>query len=355
VTRVFMLGLWLLTAVLSTAGKAGPDDFHRELAAHWSPCYWQDTGRLPEADYITAFDADGDWIGANNLESLKGGRFEPYPAEVYFVVLETRTHWLIIYEVFHAFDYDRVWMKPVKGAFHENDTEGVMLVVEKSAGREFGEFRLMETRPHGYVRHYALDARIRLRGPGRIEKASFRGSHPEVYIQRGGHGPYGLHARGGAVRIIDGFHRDRGVVYNYRGRAETPKGPDDRDVGYALIEVTDSRGLWARRCNKEAFDGYRGYEAPPGRPGVPQELLCQGGGIPFSLDGDTEGESSRPDAAGVPWGHFSPDPARVVANKWRLPEEFSVDYVYNPFLGIDLPSGESAGKGREDDLKGGAR
>jgi len=314
--------------------EAHASDFHRDLAAHWAPDIWQDTWYYPEADYITAFDGDGDWIGANNLESLEAGLFEPYNAYIYCVVFETETHFLIVYEIFHPFDYDHPWMKRTPGAFHENDTEGVMVVASKDPAERFGIFRLMETRPHGYTCYYTDDRRARTRKPRLIERPSFRGSHPEIYVQRGGHGPYGLHAWAGGLTVRHGFIGDIGVVYRYKGAAESPDGPNDRDVGYDLIHVDDPRGLWTHRCDRDAFDNYRPYTPPPGRPDILPSLLCDDGTIPRSIDGDTSGDSGGTDSAGVPWRHYGLDPAWEINRDWRLPEDFSTDYVLNPFLGI---------------------
>ncbi|MFO8058454.1 MAG: hypothetical protein R6V10_14285 [bacterium] len=338
-TRTLFIAVFFLL-VLQVPGTSmsgqDKDGFYRDLAAYWSPDLWQDTWFYPEADYITAFDGDGDWTGSNNLESLRAGRFEPYRAYLYYAVMETRTHYLLIYEVFHPFDYDHPLLQPIGGTHHENDTEAIMVIVRKSSESRFGRFRGMQTHPHGYTRYYAKDPRVRLAVPKLLEKPSLRdGRHPEVYIQRGGHGPYALHAREQFFFIRHGFASDTGVVYRYKGEAGTPEGPDDRDAGYDLISVAGERGLWTRRCDRRAFDGYRQYDPPEGRPGIPAELLCEDGTIPFNLDGDTSGDSGRADAAGVPWGHLTPDPAHLVQSAWRFPENFSAEYVYNPFLGID--------------------
>ncbi len=310
--------------------------FYSELAAYWSPELWQDTWYYPEGDYITAFDGDGDWIGSNNLESLKSGRFGPYNAYIYYTVIETLTDYLVIYEVFHPFDYDHPWLKIISGTHHENDTEAIMVIAQKSEDKWFGRFRGLQTHPHGYTRYYALDPRVRLRVPKLVEKPSLaEGHHPRVYIQRGGHGPYALYAREQGLIHRHGFASDTGVVYKYKGKAEPPEGPDDRDAGYDLLSLTGERGLWTQRCNRRAFDDYREYNPPGDRPGIPAHLLCDEGTIPFNLDGDTAGASSGADSAGVPWGHLSPDPARLVKTTWKFPENFSDVYLYNPFLGID--------------------
>jgi len=328
-----------LIIVFPCLGMAPPNDkqdFYYKLASYWAPDLYQDTGHYPEGDYITAFDGDGDWKGANNLESLKAGRFGPYHAYVYYQVIETRTHYLIIYEVFHPFDYDHPLLKCLEGAYHENDTEATMVIVQKMPGKKFGRFRGLETRPHGYTRYYALDSDVRPPLFKLIEKPSLRdGHHPEIYIQRGGHGPYALHAREHGLFYRHEFHADTGVVYRYKGEAQAPSGPDDRDVGYELIAIDGERGFWPRRCEREAFDKRREYKPPQGRPGIPRELLCDDGKLPFNLNGDDSGDSGSIDSGGLPWNHLTPDPAHLVDMTWKFPEAFSTEYVYNPFLGID--------------------
>ncbi len=311
-------------------------DFYYELASYWAPDLYQDTWYYPEGDYITAFDGDGDWRGANNLESLKAGRFAPYNAYVYYQVIETRTHYLVIYEVFHPFDYDHPLLKCIESTYHENDTEATMVIVQKTKQDKFGRFRGFETRPHGYTRYYSLDPHVRPPLFKLIEKPSLRdGHHPEIYIQGGGHGPYALHAREHGLIFRHGFVSDTGVVYRYTGEAQTPEGPDDRDVGYELLAVDGKRGFWTHRCRREAFDNRSEYQPPQGRPGIPRELLCDDGKLPFSLNGDDEGDSGRVDAGGLPWRHLTPDPAHLVDKTWKFPENFSTEYIYNPFLGID--------------------
>ena len=38
----------------------------------------------------------------------------------------------------------------------------------------------------------------------------------------------------------------------------------------------------------------------------------------------------------MPWRHYGLDPAWEINRDWRLPEDFSTDYVINPFLEIGI-------------------
>ncbi len=329
---IFLAALAALAPLLIALPARGGEPY-LEIAARWSPDVWQDTWYYPEADYLAAFNGDGDWIGANNQESLAAGKFAPYRAYVYYEVMETRTHYLVLYEFFHPYDYDRKWMKAVPGAYHENDTEGIMLVLQKTGKGE--EFRLLMTKPHGYTRHYITDPSVKPKKPLSAGRPRFRdGTHPQIYIQQGGHGPYALGSRAGGVLKRKDFRGGTGVEYRYKAKAEEPKGPSDRDVGYDLILVSGDNGFWPRRHQRETFSQYRAYVPPPGAHGVPPELTANGL-LPFALDGDAPSKGGEKGGAGAPWRHFGLDPARAISSQWSFPEGFSTDYAFNPYLGID--------------------
>jgi hypothetical protein len=71
-------------------------DPYRKLAEHYAPFLAQETWFQPKSDYPARFNFDGDWDGANNWESLDSGSSQAY---VYYAVMETATHWFLIYNV----------------------------------------------------------------------------------------------------------------------------------------------------------------------------------------------------------------------------------------------------------------
>jgi len=104
-----------------------------DIVERWAPVIWNDTSGDGRCDMLTNVDFDGDLKGSNNqanwlLPPLGPGL--PLPANVYFSVVETTTHWFIGYYFYHPRDCSEV----VVFGGHEHDWEGVMLAVNKTTG-----------------------------------------------------------------------------------------------------------------------------------------------------------------------------------------------------------------------------
>ncbi len=312
-------------------------DPYRRLAEHWAPVIAQETWWQPKADYITRFDYDGDWRGDNNWDHLEEGTSQAY---VYYAAMETETHWFLIYNVFHPRDYSD---KCVAGTCHENDNEGLILAIRKD-GSGFGQLQAMETLAHNNIYSFRADREVR-KGVHDIDgQIEFRGHRPVIFIESGGHGIYGArssHARYDVSR--DEFTAGTGVTYVYKGRAERPRHPNDRDVGYELLPIYDE---WWLKAGKETgwtertFDDYFTYTPFGGRPGAAYSSI--GGAFygrafgrnkakPFWGWHDNRTKKRKVLAVGQ-WGL---DPAYALSRNLRFPEPYSLDYVFNPYL--DLP------------------
>ena len=74
------------------------NDPYRRLAERYAPFLAQETWFQPKSDTPARFDFDGDWHGDNNWDALEEGSSQAY---VYYAVVETATHWFLIYNVFH--------------------------------------------------------------------------------------------------------------------------------------------------------------------------------------------------------------------------------------------------------------
>lgn len=306
------------------------------VAEHWAPTIYQET--RDERDLLAAFDYDGDWDGADNAANVS--RF-PKRAVVYSTVAETATHWFVTYILYHPID--------AKGMFgHDHDTEHLTLVVRKDGSR-FGKLEAMETRFHEVMYQYAapgsgvrdgaddVDGRIHFDGGGR----------PTVKVQRVGHGICGGDT---PISFVDTLalqcrHEQtprierHGVVYRYTGRAEVPRSLDDRDVGYALVEVGDSLWGHARDIGRDAgggttfssamdFAGARCGVYPCPR-GIGRVLAAAPGhgttGLPW------EERSGR---GGTVRGEHFFDPAWTLGRRLRFPAPYSTDYLWNPYLAV---------------------
>jgi hypothetical protein len=318
-------------------GVEGPDrSSYRALAEHYAPFVAQATWFSPKADYLARFDYDGDWKGDNNWESLDSGSSQAY---VHYSAVETETHWFLIYDLFHPRDYSD---KCVAGTCHENDSEGLILTVRKD-GSPFGRLQVMETLAHNNIYSFKHDSSIRNKVHSIDGKVSlFEGSHPMVFVESGGHGVYGVSSRHSKYDIKkDQFLIGTGVTYVFKGKAEKPRHPDQRLVGYQLLPIFDQ---WWVRSKKEAqeseaFDDYFSYQ-PYGRRPAAAESPISGAFLgrkfgknkakPFWGWQDRRTSKKKVLAPGQ-WGL---DPAYSVSKNLRFPKPFSVNYLFNPYLSL---------------------
>ena len=181
---------------------------------------------------------------------------------------------------------------------------------------------------------------------GQVHKVEFHdGSHPVVFIESGGHGVYGgadHHSRYSVSK--DEFSIGTGVTYSYKGKAERPKHPNDRNVGYQLLPIYEHWWLRAHEGDKggRSFDAYYTYEPYAGRP-RPRQVEIAG-----SFRGRKYGSNKAKPFWGwhdnrtrkkkvVATGQWGLDPAYSVSQNLRFPGRFSQEYIYNPYLGIGSP------------------
>ena len=92
---------------------------------------------------------DGNWHGDDNWDSTPTGSSQAY---VYYAVMETATHWFLVYNFFHPRDYDD---RCIAGTCHQNDNEGLVLTVRKDGSR-FGRLQVMETLAHNRIFSYRV-------------------------------------------------------------------------------------------------------------------------------------------------------------------------------------------------------
>ena len=307
-----------------------------ELAEHWAPVFYHDTDDKDyKADYITAFDFDGDFISDNNWENLH----EPganLGAVIYYSVISTSTHHFILYADFHPRDWSKNCNVPFIGGCHENDMEGAMVVVRRSDDAPMGTFELLYTEAHNTLHIFRNDKNITKKWSLSVEstKVTFEdGSHPELYVESKGHGVCALYYNGPShcQHSVDEtppeFGGGDGVVYRYGATAGIPESGNDQHVPYKLIPIKDT--LWERRydiCDSGCtFDKTFEYD---------------GVTLPKAFDGDDYGN----DAANPPWawddpadgpvyrGDFFFRPAHAMDQHVSMPDPISKVYLVNPFL-----------------------
>ncbi len=332
--RTLVALLFVLFALVRPAGAAeaaSPPALRYAVAARWAPTIYQEV--RDARDLISAFDFDGDWDLSNNAEHVGAA---PARAVVYFTVAETATHYIITYLPYHAVD-----AKSPSG--HDHDTEHVTEVIRKDGTRD-GRLEALETRFHHTFYQYAVAGAGVRDGADDIDgPVHFDGAHPAVHQQRVGHGLCGGYAPTAWIDALalECNHDEaphiakRGVVYRFRGRAGVPRGLDDRDVGYALVEIGES--LWkhvhetgphATFADTTSFRGDRcgRFRCPSGIGGMLAAAAGHGSTGALWIESSGRGVRAR--------GEAFFDPAYTLSRRLRFPAPFSTEYRWNPYLGV---------------------
>lgn len=290
----------------------GPAVTDADLAYRWAPVHYQDTDSTDyDADYLTSVDFDGDWSALNNWES-QDDSLSWLTAKVYYSVVETSTHWFIVYGFYHPRD----WCDSLFCDFHENDMEGVLLTVRRN-GTTYGALEAAVSVAHKDFYSYIPSGSPYTNGQedidGRLLLQTHDGaSHPTTFQEAKGHGVYRWDG--------SNFPGGDGVVYfPDRTTAEVPSGGNDRFVRYTLVNIFVRNGLWAHRCNTSTFTS------------------CNG---PFRGDNGSPNNAASPswrwddhdDGGSLLGGELARDPAKLVSIYFGNEGTFSRTYTRNGYL-----------------------
>lgn len=298
------IALVVVALGLSTATAAASD--LAAWARRFAPVLRQDT--VSEQDFLTAFDFDGNWVGDDNWENQPD---HPAVATVYWAAVETATHAYLTYAFFHPRDYS-VWNTWLTA--HENDLEGALLVLEKSAAGP--RLVALETVFHHKFLRVEVPGGYPVHEPDR-HVLLFEGERPVLTIEARGHGV--------ETWAGDEFPGGDGVVYRLAEAgvaAEVPADTNDRDVRYRMVDIEST--LWAHR-----------HAIGPDQTFAKAQVYG-GETFGYGFAGTTHGDHK----ANAPWGWiaegltrglFFLDPAAMIAEHHEVPEDFGAEYAPNPF------------------------
>lgn len=354
---------WSLS-VLSAPQKSDRDS---EIAARFAPIFYQALGDKPRNDYITNFDFDGDWRADNNWNNAN--RDFQLKAFIYYSVAETSTHFFIHYAVFHPRDYkggeqgtllseliregakrgakyDPTGLVDEATLAHENDMEGVLVVVGKN-GSNLAEAQVVfvETLSHNNFTQYQT---------GDPEPGGYvvklEGQRPLLYIEPKGHG-------------IEAFSADPRQTANksflryvFNGRADAPAQnnsvcrnldttPCNKSISYDLVSLAT---LWSKA--KGEANATFGVTFDYGEVAISTSLNGSDNSVKKVKLGQM-GYAFRGSVGGVnmarpPWGWFDRDeqdqplglwffdPATRIKQDFKLDSSFSTSYVRLPFWAV---------------------
>ncbi len=318
----------VLTAGLTAAGLAVPSPAgaavtRAQLALRWAPIHYQDVDATGShalsgrSDYITKVDFDGDLNGRNNWDRT-GQAGVSLAAHAYYSVVETGTHWYLTYLFFHPRDWTD---HPFFETEHENDGEGVLLVVERD-GSDYGVLRAAITVAHTDFYSYTpsgstwTSGRESVDGTLRLQSSPHDAfTHPVTAQEAKGHG-----LKAHPQYDINGD----GIVYYPATVAETPGSGNDRDVRYQLIDIFAAGGLWAQRAVTSLFASlgtFAGDDSGDCGAGT-YDCTTNSANAPWGWD----------DGNDLPGrGQLATDPAKVAVEYFTIPGALSRTYTFNPY------------------------
>ena len=337
--------MFIFCLLATVSGYAAEKTDYRKLAEQYAPVIYQEAHSL-KLDQVTRFDYDGDWNGANNWANAY---LVPTPGYVYYAVMESERHFFLYYAFYHTRDYtSRVLEAYAPKIEHENDMEGMVLVVPKN-GKKNARPIYMETLAHDRFYKYLpegnstisprqgkIDGRIAWDDNGRDPSQSW---HPSLFIESEGHGVFNLKDKyTGQADQFPGF------IYRFTGRgAEEPEDLGDTDISYELLPIHEQ--LWARRTEIGRDKTYccaEGFELNGNRTAR----------FGAAFNGPIGGCAAKP-----PWGWDQKDDGNVRTGDWFLNPlyalnehvnipDFGREYKYNPYyLG---PADTSEAEGCQD-------
>lgn len=290
----------LLTAPASAATDA-------ELAFHWAPVHYQDTDSSDhDADYLSTVDFDGEWNTLNNWES-QDDTPSRLTGAAYYSVVETSTHWFIVYSFYHPRDWED-FPDPFGQYTHENDMEGMLATVRKD-GTVFGKLEAVVTVAHSDFYSYVPAGSTYTSGRENVDGALLlQNGRPTTRQEAKGHG---LYAWNGAE-----FPGGDGVVYVPSSAGEAPSGGNDRSVGYRLVDTFAAGGLWARRNDSTTYAGWGTFRGDNGKDNAANSAWGWD-------DGNDGGDLQR--------GALANDPAYLVSVYFANRGSFSLTYTRNAY------------------------
>ncbi|MBL4846336.1 MAG: hypothetical protein JKY65_12480 [Planctomycetes bacterium] len=324
-TRTSQPLLLTLFAFLGLAGTAFALS-DAEVAARYAPVIYQEFSIYDDQplDYLRRVDFDGDWNTRNNLDNAERSDVDNR-GYVYFEVKETETHYFVTYYLYYA---RKAIIFNIKS---ENHSAGCVVVARKNA-KAGQEIELFFTTGSGdklsliQTENAKKWDRRKIENPrnGRKRKVSVKKTmafddadidpnqnHPRLAVDPWDH-KAGVRRRP-TSRFDDRpypFFTGRGIVYHPHStvphRSPTPGAVV---VGYALLPLSDLDQVQNLDESKTHILGSKSGKAQlPGAWKVP--------------------------APGFPTGALQKDPARVVAELFKVRGEFSRTY---------LPRSESTG------------
>ena len=299
---------------------------YADLAFHHAPIHYQDTDNSDyKQDYITAINYDNDWVSENNWDNFQNGE---WPAVAYYSVVESCSHYFISYSFFHARDWSEIPFDPE----HENDLEGVLMLVEKD-NSTFGTLQAMVTVFHGHFYSYTQSNSGLTEGEESIDGQIYFENHQGVNRAKTAQEAKGHGIKTWPdIRNFTGQSNQDGIIYYpSRNSNDYPENGNDRFVTYGLVDIFSTNGLWFQALREaespdytfNKWGNFRGDKSGSCGAGW---LTCSenSANTPWGWDDYNDGASYR--------GEFALDPGNLMNHYFNSQRPISEVYLVNRYL-----------------------
>ncbi|MFN8672340.1 MAG: hypothetical protein U0457_09735 [Candidatus Sericytochromatia bacterium] len=323
----------------------------KNVVYKYAPIIFQETNvkenveKRTNWDFVTAADFDNDLIGNNNEESLRSGKFK-LPANVYFALVETKTHYFITYSLFHPLDWSTS-SPAIPYNWHENDMENLQVVVKKATAKDYEKVILLSTQAHLNTEVYPTGDSGVTGGEKQLDmpfvkllgdNADGGGTHAGVYVEWGGHGIYNMDKKRDKFTNAKKLKLKEGFTF-MPSRSNTPDYYQDgkSEYMYQLKPIHDT--FWKYYVEKtnmgdgKLLDGTFDYA----------DELVNYKNLPRHFDSNRVSGPGKTDAGILSFaisyslsakdlGVLFFNPAKKYANTLKISGDFSKEYVYNPYI-----------------------
>jgi hypothetical protein len=322
-----------------------------EAVHKYAPVIFQETNKKanPEHwDFITSIDFDGDLQSNNNEKSIKSNK-NPLPATVYYSLVESETHYFIVYSLFHPLDWDTV-PDFIPFTWHENDMENIQVVIRKKTAKLPESVVLLATQAH-------IDTQLSSASGSDIsssekikltrQKVSLlsdnltgNGTHTGLYVESGGHGIYNMNSNTARFASLQPPQLKEGFTFIPASATDNTPDTYSKNTGTYRYQLKSSYdNFWANYVNKtnmgngKLMDGYFNYK---------DELVdCHN--IPRHFDSSRLSGPGKFDSGILPFafsynlnasdlGVIFFNPARKYSETLKISGEWSKKYLYNPYV-----------------------
>jgi hypothetical protein len=331
----------------------------RSVAERFAPILYQRTAGTAEQrrfDYPTIFDFDGDWIGNNNWENAADAKRKIW-SYVYYSVIESDDYYFLHYAFYHPRDWSTVQdrydgvldqlqvkykdmvgdgMRKEAEFNHENDLEGVLIIVEKHAAGGPQPVAI-ETIAHGHRPRALVENTDLSVTTGKPELMRVEDGHTLLYIESQKHG---VHAYTNEQSTTD-----EPIIKMQYGKTTEWSQVKDGAASYELVAIYKT--FWKHALQTHARDLTFGSILDFGTTfcevSGARHPDCEIGTVGAALRGD----HLRPDSALTPWAWGDSEDPTFPAGAWFFDPLMVVErhfdradvrnnYLYNPYLGIGV-------------------